>query len=149
MSNSANKLIVINDCSVLDRILVSPEASSLIDSEMEATYLGCSNNFDYLIGWKEEELESITTCYAWFIKDSYIDLSVKENSLKLGFVKGLLIDINRPVKMISSFNQKINSPQGMSCSGKYCGAYNEYAVANSSDGKYYCYSCRGRPTCLR
>ena len=38
---------------------------------------------------------------------------------------------------------------GMQCSGRYCGEWNNYAEANSDDGRYYCYSCKQRPSSLR
>jgi len=35
---------------------------------------------------------------------------------------------------------------GMTCAGKHCGSYTQYASPNQNDGSFLCYSCRQRPS---
>jgi len=38
---------------------------------------------------------------------------------------------------------------GMTCVGRHCHTFNEFAIANQPDGTFLCYQCRQRPSFMR
>ncbi len=63
---------------------------------------------------------------------------------------GYWLEHNHQVEIVDAKNTSPTVSGGMSCAGRFCGEYNNYAVPNQADGKtFLCHSCRSKPACLR
>jgi len=133
------------DCKVGDRVemwvninqngdlSVSPIPT---DYTLVGTLIVIDTDSTVLVAWREEEKRPAEAHQA----DSFSSTAVQ--TALSGYAWAIWV---RNVAEIS----RVLPGLGAVCAGRYCNEFNLYGQANSSDGQYYCYSCRQRPSCLR
>jgi hypothetical protein len=95
----------------------------------------------------------------WTAQDnipSYAHTAVHHKLIQPPYTHGYTVSRELLVKRVISTTatptlvaqQHIQSA-GLTCSSKYCKTFVPMAEPNQPDGSFVCYSCRGRPSCMR